>query len=183
MFNINSIPYGQSSAKIPVILSPSHLVIWSFSHLIIQSFDHSVIWSFDHLIIWSFSHLVIWSLESFGHAVIWSCGYTALWWSTQNWFPSLQQWAWAWFPVSWRARCRDQSVMPASSPPGARPASTKNSQDQPEYEMWSCQRMWVLLNVAMIQCREIITPQSGAYVYVLYHLFCWNFYMLLLILT
>ena len=26
----------------------------------------------------------------------------------------------------------------------------------------------MLLNVAMIQCREIITPQPGAYVYVLY---------------
>ena len=29
-----NIPYGQLSAKLPVILSPSHLIIWSFSHLV-----------------------------------------------------------------------------------------------------------------------------------------------------
>ena len=35
-------PYSQSSVKLPVILSPSHLVIQSFSHLVTWSLGHSV---------------------------------------------------------------------------------------------------------------------------------------------
>ena len=50
-----SIPYGQSSAKLPVILSPIHL---AFGHLIIQSFSHSVAWSLGHLVTQSLGHSV-----------------------------------------------------------------------------------------------------------------------------
>ena len=35
-------PYGQSSVKLPVILSPSHSVIWSLGHLVTQSLGHLV---------------------------------------------------------------------------------------------------------------------------------------------
>ena len=38
-----NIPYGQSSAKLPVILSPSQLAIMSLGHSVTQSFGHSVI--------------------------------------------------------------------------------------------------------------------------------------------
>ena len=45
---IINIPYGQSSAKLPVILSPRNLVIWSFSHLVTRSLGHLVTWSLGH---------------------------------------------------------------------------------------------------------------------------------------
>ena len=38
-----NIPYGQSSAKLPVTLSLSHLVTWSLDHLVTQSLN--LIWS------------------------------------------------------------------------------------------------------------------------------------------
>ena len=54
-----NIPYGQSSAKLPVILSPSYLIIQSFSHLVTLSL----------------AHLVTWSLRSLGHLVTQSLGH------------------------------------------------------------------------------------------------------------
>ena len=51
----NNIPYGQLSAKLPVILSLSHL---TFGHLIIQSFSHSVTLSLGHSVTWSLGHSV-----------------------------------------------------------------------------------------------------------------------------
>ena len=35
-----NIPYGQSSAKLPVTRSLGHLVTWSLGHLVTQSYDH-----------------------------------------------------------------------------------------------------------------------------------------------
>ena len=48
--SIVNIPYGQSSAKLPVILTPGHLII--------QSFGHLVTWSLGHLVTWSLGHSV-----------------------------------------------------------------------------------------------------------------------------
>ena len=83
-----NIPYGQSSAKLPVIRSSGQSFIQSFSHPVIQSSRHSVIPSLvipssGHLIIWSSSHLVIWSfgqpvLLSSGHLVIPSSGHPVI---------------------------------------------------------------------------------------------------------
>ena len=56
-----NIPSGQSSAKLPVILSLGHSVTWSLGHL--------VIWSLGHLVTWSLGHLVIQSLGHSGHSV------------------------------------------------------------------------------------------------------------------
>ena len=42
---LNNIPYGQSSAKLPVTRSLGHFVTWSVGHSITRSFGHSVIWS------------------------------------------------------------------------------------------------------------------------------------------
>ena len=43
-----NIPYGQSSAKLPVI--------WSFDHLVTRSLGYSVNLSLGHLVTWSQSH-------------------------------------------------------------------------------------------------------------------------------
>ena len=51
---MKNIPSGQSSAKLPVILSLGHLVT--------RSLGHPVIWSLGHLVTWSLSHSVTWSL-------------------------------------------------------------------------------------------------------------------------
>ena len=40
-----NIPYGQSSAKLPVTWSLGHLVTWSLGHSVTWSLGHSVIWS------------------------------------------------------------------------------------------------------------------------------------------
>ena len=84
------IPYGQSSAKIPVIMSSGHLVIWpaiwSSGHLVIRSSSHPLTWSSSksssHPVIQSSSHTVI---KSSGHLVIfnittngWTNGHTTL---------------------------------------------------------------------------------------------------------
>ena len=69
------IPYGQSSAKIPVIMSSGHLVIWpaiwSSGHLVIRSSSHPLTWSSSksssHPVIKSYSHQVIWSSCHFQH--------------------------------------------------------------------------------------------------------------------
>ena len=61
-----NIPYNQSSAKLPVILPPSHLIIqsfvhsvpWSLGHLVTRSLGHSVTQSLGHLVTRSLSHLV-----------------------------------------------------------------------------------------------------------------------------
>ena len=66
LISLSNIPYGQSSAKLPVILSPSNLVIQSLGHSVIQSLGHSVIPSLDHSVIQSLGHLVI---QSLGHSV------------------------------------------------------------------------------------------------------------------
>ena len=81
---IVNIPYGQSSAKLPVILSPSHLVIWSFSHSVTRSLGHSVTRSLGHSVTQSPGHLVTWSLghlvtRSLGHSVTLSLGYSVTW--------------------------------------------------------------------------------------------------------
>ena len=39
-YNVNNIPSGQSSAKLPVILSLGHSVTRSLGHLVTQSYDH-----------------------------------------------------------------------------------------------------------------------------------------------
>ena len=39
---IINIPYGQSSAKLPVTRSLGHLVTWSLGHLVTWSLSHSV---------------------------------------------------------------------------------------------------------------------------------------------
>ena len=72
--NLQNIPYGQSSAKHPVIMSSRHLVIWSSIHqvirsscnYVIRSSCYHVILSSGCLVILLSSHLVIWS----GHLVI-----------------------------------------------------------------------------------------------------------------
>ena len=50
-----NIPYGQSSAKLPVTRS--------FGHLVIRSLGHSVTWSLGHLVTPSLGHLVTQSYD------------------------------------------------------------------------------------------------------------------------
>ena len=66
-----NIPYGQSSAKLPVIQSFGRLVIQSFGHSVMRSFGHAIILSFGHSILQSFGHAII---LSFSHLVIKSLG-------------------------------------------------------------------------------------------------------------
>ena len=55
--NTNSnIPYGQSSAKLPVTRSLGHLVTWSLGHLVTRSLGHLVTWSHGHLVTQSYGH-------------------------------------------------------------------------------------------------------------------------------
>ena len=56
--SMKNIPYGQSCAKLPVILSPSHLVIWSLGHLVTWSLGHLVTWSLSHSVTRSLNHSV-----------------------------------------------------------------------------------------------------------------------------
>ena len=80
--------YGQSSAKLPVILSSCHPVIWSFD----QSLGHSITWSYGHSVTQSLGHLVTRSIghsvtklldhlvtKSLGHSVTWSLGHLVTW--------------------------------------------------------------------------------------------------------
>ena len=46
----NNIPYGQLSAKLPVILSLGHSVTWSLGHSVSRSLGHSVTRSLGHLV-------------------------------------------------------------------------------------------------------------------------------------
>ena len=87
-----NIPYGQSSAKLPVTWSLGHsvtqslghlvtwslghLVTWSLGHSVTRSLGHSVTRSLGHLVTWSLGHLVTWSL---GHLVTWSLGHSVTW--------------------------------------------------------------------------------------------------------
>ena len=48
-----NIPYGQSSAKLPVIMSTGQLVIWSSGYPVIQSSSHPVIRSSCHPIVFN----------------------------------------------------------------------------------------------------------------------------------
>ena len=72
-----NIPYGQSSANLPLTRSLghsvaqllSHLVTWSLGRSVTQSLGHSVTWSLGHSITWSLGNLVTRSLvtQSLGH--------------------------------------------------------------------------------------------------------------------
>ena len=63
---MKNIPYGQSSAKLPVMMSTCHPVFWSTGHLVIRSSGHQVIRSPGHQVI---SSQII---RSSGHDVIMS---------------------------------------------------------------------------------------------------------------
>ena len=55
---ITNIPYGQSSAKLPVPQLHSHLVTRSLGHSVTLSLGHSITWSLGHSITWSLGHSV-----------------------------------------------------------------------------------------------------------------------------
>ena len=78
-FKISNIPYGQSSAKLPVTWSLGHTRshTWTQGHLVTRSLGNSVTWSLNCLVNWSFGHTVTWSL---GHFATWSLGH----WVTQS---------------------------------------------------------------------------------------------------
>ena len=66
-----NIPSGQSSAKLPVILSLGHSVTWSLGPLVTWSLGHSVTWSLCHSVTLSLCHSVTRSC----HSVTWSHGH------------------------------------------------------------------------------------------------------------
>ena len=78
---INNIPYVQSSAKLPVLMSSNHLVIRSSCNHVIRSSCYPVIWMSGHLVIWSSGHLVI---RSSGHQVIHSSSHLVIFNITMN---------------------------------------------------------------------------------------------------
>ena len=54
-----NIPYGQSSAKLPVTWSLGHLVTQSLCHLVTRSLSYLVTWSLSHSVTRSLGHLVV----------------------------------------------------------------------------------------------------------------------------
>ena len=77
-FKISNIPYGQSSAKLPVTWSLGHTRshTWTQGHLVTRSLGNSVTWSLNCLVNWSFGHTVTWSL---GHLVTLPLGHSVTW--------------------------------------------------------------------------------------------------------
>ena len=81
LITLINIPSGQSSAKLPVILSPSDPVTWSTGHSVTRSLGHSVTWSLGHPVTRSPGHPVTWSpghsvTRSLGHPVTRSLGHS-----------------------------------------------------------------------------------------------------------